>query len=286
MYRRTGNSRATVLHGLETFKLAWLTAVFPRINAAEINVFLYNSNGQIRFYSPSQIYRAQDRIGLSRKRSSTTAMQAALPINQQKRWSYWNLNYPFGIADIRTVDIIDLDEAAVFAETANRGHGKSHLSTRCRDDGIYGHLQKTNVLLAISAEHATPQQDAARWLEMWETGGTTTGRFFDFIERILNDIGPGTPQRRRCFTMDNLSSHCNLLIQQIIHNAGHRVVFRAPYHPVDGPIEYFFNVMQMGLTLAMYRLEDLASVQAEVRAILRNTPSFRPYFIHCGFADI
>ena len=142
MYRRTGNSRATVLRGSETVKLAWLMAVFPRINAAEINVFLYNSIGRIRFYSPSQIYRTQDRIGLSRKRSSTTAVQAALPINQQKRWSYWNLPYLFGIADIRTVDIIDLDEAAVFAETANRGHGKSHLSTRCRDDGIYGHSQK------------------------------------------------------------------------------------------------------------------------------------------------
>ena len=88
--------------------------------------------------------------------------------------------YPFGIADIRAVDIIDLDEAAVFAETANRGHGKSHLSTRCRDDGIYGRSQKkTNVLLAISAEHATPQQDAARWLEIWETGGATKGRFSD-----------------------------------------------------------------------------------------------------------
>ena len=31
-------------------------------------------------------------------------------------------------------------------------------------------IEKTNVLLAVSAEHATPQQDAARWLDMWETG--------------------------------------------------------------------------------------------------------------------
>ena len=38
---------------------------------------------------------------------------------------------------------------------------------------------KTNVLLAVSAEHATPQQDAARWLEIWETGGATKGRFSD-----------------------------------------------------------------------------------------------------------
>ena len=99
-YRRTGNNRATVLRGLEAFELAWLMAVFPRINAAELNVFLYNANGQTRFYDPSQIYRARQRIGLSKKRSSTTAMQATLPINVQRRWSFWNLPYPFGIANI------------------------------------------------------------------------------------------------------------------------------------------------------------------------------------------
>ncbi|KAL7527657.1 hypothetical protein ACHAXR_002064 [Thalassiosira sp. AJA248-18] len=245
-YCRTGNNRATVLRGLEAVQLAWLMAVYPRINAHEINVFLYHANGQIRFYHPSQIYRAQFRIGLSRKRSSTTAMQASLPINRQKRWSFWNMNYPFGIADIQTSDMIDIDEAAVFAESANRGAGKSHISTRCRDDGLYGHSQKTNVLLAISGDHATAQQDAERWLDMWEDGGTTIQKFVDFILRILHDIGPGTPQRRRCFTMDNLSSHRCQLVLQIIHQWGHRVAFRAPYHPVDGPIHsYLFYLQQL-----------------------------------------
>ena len=95
---------------------------------------------------------------------------------------------------------------------------------------------------------------------MWTDGGTTTVKFVDFIQRILNDIGPGTPQRWRCFTIDNLDSHQNLLVQQIIHNAGHRILFRAPYHPVDEPIEYTFNHMQMSLTLAMYWINSLAGV--------------------------
>ena len=64
-YRRTGNKRTTVLQGIEAIQLSWLMAVFPRINAHEINVFLYHANGQVRFYHPLQIYRAQDRIGLS-----------------------------------------------------------------------------------------------------------------------------------------------------------------------------------------------------------------------------
>ena len=120
---------------------------------------------------------------------------------------------------------------------------------------------------------------------MWEDGGTTIIKFVEFIQRILNDIGPGTPGNRRCFTMDNLTAHRNLLVQQLIHQAGHRVVFRAPYHPIDGPIEYYFNRMQNNLTLAMYRVDDTIDVKKEVRTGLRNTPTFRPWFIFCGFSN-
>ena len=130
-----------------------------------------------------------------------------------------------GIADIRTEDMIDIDVAAVFAEGSNRGEGKSHLTIRRQDDGIYGHLTKTNMLLAISGERPTAAGDSPRWLEMWETGGTTVTKFIAFIQRILNDVRPGTPLRRRCFTMDNLTSHRNLVVQQMIHQAGHRVAF-------------------------------------------------------------
>ena len=181
--------------------------------------------------------------------------------------------------------MIDIDEAAVFAEGSNRGEGKSHLTIRCRDDGIYGHSTKTNMLLAILGERPTAVQDSARWLEMWEEGGTTVMKFITFIQRIPNDIGPGTPQRRRCFTMDNLNSHRNIVVQQMIHQAGHRIAFRAPYHPVDGLIEYYFNHVQHDLTLAMYRVQSLPNVQREVRNSLRNTSNFRPYFIFVGFPD-
>ena len=145
------------------------------------------------------------------------------------------------------------------------------VTIRCRDDGLCGHLRKTNMLLAIAREHATAQQDVLRWLEILKNGGTTTTRFSDFIQRIINNIGPGTPQRHRCFAMDNLNAHRNLIVQQIIHNIGHSAVVFASYHPVDRLIEYYFNHMQMSLTLAMHQLESLVGVQSEVRAILRGT---------------
>jgi transposase len=43
---------------------------------------------------------------------------------------------------------------------------------------------------------------------------------------------------RRTFTMDNLLTHRNAAIAQLIMSRGHLVIFRAPYYPVDGAIEY------------------------------------------------
>ena len=40
---------------------------------------------------------------------------------------------------------------------------------------------------------------------MWLEGETTGDKMIEFIQMILDEIGPGTPVRRRCFTMDNLS---------------------------------------------------------------------------------
>lgn len=159
-----------------------------------------------------------------------------------------------------------------------------------REEGPYGHSQKLNVLMAISGTAGHNNIQGERWLEMWNHGGTTVERFVAFIRRILHDIGPGTHQRRRVFTMDNLTAHRNMLVSQLIHAAGHRIVLRAPYHPFDGPIEFVFNTLQQSLTLALYRSEDdqnpngtQHNLRAEVRAIVRRMFDFSEYFVKCGF---
>ena len=83
-----------------------------------------------------------------------------------------------------------------------------------------------------------------RWLDYWTGEGTDALRMIKIVQHVIADIGPGTVQRRRCFTMDNLSSHYNLQIAIIIFNTSHRIIFWAPYYPVDGPIEYVFNTIQ------------------------------------------
>jgi hypothetical protein len=78
-----------------------------------------------RFYTKLQIAKAERHIGLTRKRGRTTAYQVFLPINQLKRWIYWNMPYLWGIANIRVEDLIDLDECGLFVETADKGIGKA-----------------------------------------------------------------------------------------------------------------------------------------------------------------
>lgn len=81
----------------------------------------------------------------------------------------------------------------------------------------------------------------------------------------------------------------NGIIAQLIHAAGHRLVLRAPYYPVDGPIEYVFNTLQQGLTAALYRIghDDPAveynRLRREVMNIIRSMVDFSNYFVHCGF---
>ena len=89
--RRTGNRIATRLRGPDLLYLALYHVAFPKASHAQINAFLYQinyGNPTFRFYSHSQISRAEKLIGLSRKRGSTTAYQAFYPVNLEKRWRF------------------------------------------------------------------------------------------------------------------------------------------------------------------------------------------------------
>ena len=85
--------------------------------------------------------------------------------------------------------------------------------------------------------------------------------------------------------MDNLSSHRSVLVQQAIHLVGHRCIFRAPYYPVDSPIEHLFNTVQMALTLKMYEMRDPAQVKPEYLRIMRKVKCYATYFEHIGIMN-
>jgi hypothetical protein len=89
-----GNQRATVLRGLAAVNLALYRCALPHAMASEVNAFLFNASGfppgERRLYDPSQITRAEDRLGLTKKVGSITAYQAKQPRNIMRRQNYWN----------------------------------------------------------------------------------------------------------------------------------------------------------------------------------------------------
>ena len=99
----------------------------------------------------------------------------------------------------------------------------------------------------------------------------------------MEDIGPGVDGNWYCFTMDNLNSHTNHAVQNLIINAGHRIIFRAPYYPVDGAIEYIFNVIQCALRLQLRDIKTTDDYKRVLEHIITNMPEFSNFFRHVGF---
>ena len=69
----------------------------------------------------------------------------------------------------------------------------------------------------------------------------------------------------------------------LIITAGHRIMFRAPYYPVDGPIEYVFNTIQDMLRVNNALISDGPSFVNLVQDCIGNIPLFVPYFENCGY---
>mmetsp|Transcript_4614 Transcript_4614/g.5167 ORF Transcript_4614/g.5167 Transcript_4614/m.5167 type:complete len:368 (-) Transcript_4614:25-1128(-) len=282
-YRHTGNARSErEIQGHNLILLSLYRLALPKATHAEVNAFLYVMNSHdplYQIYSHSQICRAEQKINLTKKRSSTTAYryQALEPRNVQWRENYWNMNFPFGIANIDPRKVIDLGEAYGSVDGANRSRGTCFIEDRARIVGPYSEI--VTLLMAVLGDPANPE----RWFEIWNDGGTTVTRFYAFIERILRDIGDGTPGNRYCFTMDNLNAHTNAAVTALIYDAGHRIVFRAPYYPVDSAIEYIFNVIQCALCINLREIKDTNDYIVFLRQIITNMPDFSKYFAHVGF---
>ena len=83
--------------------------------------------------------------------------------------------------------------------------------------------------------------------------------------------------------MDNLDTHWNNAVLTLIYDAGHRVVFRAPYYPVDGAIEYVFNVIQCSLRMRLRLIATTDDFIYHLRNIVVNIPTFHVFFEHVGF---
>jgi hypothetical protein len=147
-------------------------------------------------------------------------------------------------------------------------YGKAFIGKKLRATGPYGHSTKWTLIMGISGG-----PDNERWVSFLQKASTV---ILDFANLI-------NAHRRRCFIMDNLSSHMNAYIRQIVNTAGHRIVFRAPCYPVDGSIEFVFNTIERALGSYFYTVRTDNELMQAVYTEIGKMETFVPYFLNCGY---
>ena len=83
-----------------------------------------------------------------------------------------------------------MDEAGIFVESSNCRTGKAFRTVRVNEPGPYSKTEKWNIMMGISGEEGTVQHPSRRWRILWLEGGTIIQRIIDFIQIVLDDIGP------------------------------------------------------------------------------------------------
>ena len=281
--RHTGNRHSQrEVNGVDLVNLAIFRMVHPKAYINEVRAYIHNRNLINRPYSMSQIFRAEQRLGLSRKVGSTTSSEAYRPANLFKRDSYWGMAYPAGINDQDTSCMIDIDEAGFRLESKDRKRGKSKKQQRVDAKGKYKKGAKgVSLLMGISGD----AQDPFEFHQMFSEGGTDLFRFYSFMEDFIDWLDLNRPGETFCFTMDNLNIHKHPSVLDLIENSGHRVVFRAPYWSCDGAIEYVFNTIQTKIKMADNGVTTADDLIHEIDDIIFHMVdhSFYPYFRHVGF---
>jgi hypothetical protein len=213
--RPTGNRRSyREISGQALVHLAFYRAIRPHARLYEVKAYLLDRFPGNRPYSDSQIYRAEKRLGLSRKRCSKTSQHAYKPVHLAKRKMYWESNYPSGIANVSTDDVIDIDEAKFKLESADRGFAKVAREFRGNIKGQYTKGDPgTNLIMAISGSENNPYA----FHQQHNTGGTDLYRFYCFLRALIHDLANHFPNKSFCFTMDNLNIHRHPIILRLIH---------------------------------------------------------------------
>jgi hypothetical protein len=102
---------------------------------------------------------------------------------------------------------------------------------------------------------------------------------------LIDFLNANYPNRRFLFTMDNLNIHRHPIILNLIEDAGHRIVFRAPYWSCDGAIKYVFNTIHTILEMSGEKMENVDALVNKINLIIGSLGSFRRYFLHVGFEN-
>lgn len=179
------------------------------------------------------------------------------------------------------MDLVDIDESGWTLQDTNRKHGKAKVGFRVRDVGGFSRSQKWTVIMAVGGH----PEERFRHYSVLPQAGTDEDTFCEFLTQMMAAFPH--PERRRYLLWDNLSSHGTERVRQLVHAAGHLIIPRPAYYPVDGPIEYVFNMVQTELYHSANEVQNDEDFENELVSILynlhRDGEGFAGYFRHCGY---
>ena len=113
-YRKTGNTPTAKIVGIDQMFLALFVQIYPDGNADHAACFLYNNTGNV--YYQADISRRMRELKITRKRVSTEAYQAHLPVNILKAQIFWSQGPPVGVYGVRRFRLVDFDEFGIDLE--------------------------------------------------------------------------------------------------------------------------------------------------------------------------
>ena len=253
---------------------------WPKATADQISAYIARNSASGWIYHRMAITRCEQRLGLTRKRGSTTALQALTPFHQARRHNFWNLPHPAGIAGTPRARLIDIDEAGIGLEQGvGLKYGKSFTVNRVRQAGVYGRGVKYTLIAAFDCT------TGCIYYEFRSIAGTSIATYVAFLQQLITYMPViGAPNFvTRTFMNDNLSSHLNARVTATITAAGHRVIARPAYRPQDAPCEFAFNTLQRELDLRAESIQNATDLAREVGSILTALLPMDAYFRHCGY---
>lgn len=180
--QQRGGRQATNLRGYESWLITIFRTAWPKATADEVRAFILRQTGNL--YSRQDVSKRERELGFTRKRGSTLAFQALLPAQLMRRHRFWNWNFPYGIANVPTNELIDVDEAGVRVQDCNQKYGKAPQGVRVVMKGNYEKGAKWTLIIAVSANGQV-------WYELEKIAGTSEATFRNFINRVCNTLQAG-----------------------------------------------------------------------------------------------
>ncbi len=217
--------------------------------------------------SPAAVFRALDRLGITRKKKTRRAAEQDRPELKAERVA-WREEF----AAVDPARLVFIDESG--ASTAmDRTHGRAPSGVRVDGPVPHGHWKVTTLTAAVRLDGVPPSACLAF------DGATDSACFAAYVgECLAPTLRPGD-----IVVMDNLSCHKTAEVARLIAAAGAEVRYLPAYSPDLNPIEKLFSKLKACLRSAAARTVGglIEAMGDALRAV--GLGDILGWFVHSGY---